>query len=362
MPEITPASDPITAAIESSMADAGLTETSDSGDTIETVGSSTTEIPADEAAAESVEAEGADDGEPLVDQATVETQEEKAAREAEDAELTIKPGENAIPHSRVKKMTAKAEARGREAAAGVIKERDTEISRLRSYETEYRRFNELADTSAERLIEALAVANPKVWKPIQARLAGAPQVTGTTAPATEGSRPMPKPNVKQADGSFTYDEEGLAELLKWNSDETAARVSKQFNDRLTPFEQERRAAEFNRQQAPMIKAQISKARERWGDLFEADYQQAEAGKPSEIIQYMNANKVRFEDACTAVLLPKLTAKLKADKTAMRKSLVAEINERPAAASGTPRAAVKAPAGSRTMEQVIKDSMDAAGLK
>jgi hypothetical protein len=353
-------SDPITAAIESSMADAGLTETSDSGETTETVSDSTTEVPAEETAGAEGETADADGDEPEAVAAAVETQEEKNTREAEEADLAIKPGENAIPHSRVKKMTAKAEERGRQAAAGVIKERDTEITRLRAYEAEYNRFNQLADADPERMIEALAVANPAKWKPMQARLAGAPQVTGTAAPATEG-RPRPKPNVKLADGSMTYDEAGFEDVLAWTAEQGYAKAKKEFEARLTPIEQDRRASEFNRQQAPKIAAQIKNARERWGDLFQADYAQAEAGKPSEIIGYMNANRTSFEDACTAVLLPKLQAKLKADKTAVRKQVVAEMNERPAAAVEA-RAAVKAPAGSRTMEQVIADSMAAAGLK
>ncbi len=360
-------SDAITEAITSAATDAGLIETGSNGELTETVDSSTTEVPATEVADEGTEAAGADGDESVTPEATVETQEEKTAREAEEAELTVRPGENAIPHPRVKKMVAKAEEKGRAASAKIVAERDTEITRLKPYEAEYRRLNQLADTDPERFIEAMAVANPAKWKPMQARLAGAPQATvkETEAAGAAFTKPRPKPNAKNPDGSMSYDEAGLDELLAWTAEKAVHQANAQFEARMSPIEKERKdaeaAARFNREQQPRIKAQVQKARETWGDLFEADYAAAEAGKPSEIITYMNTHRVPFEAACTAVLLPKERARLKADKIAMRKSLAAEINERPAAASSGPRSAVKAPAGARTMEQIILESSRAAGL-
>lgn len=363
-------SDAITDAITGAMAEAGLSETSDSGEIIETVDSGTTVEAdakaggADDAAAD---ADGDEPAGAVASPSAGETPEQKTAREAEEAELTIRPGENAIPQKRVKKMVLKGEekgeARGRAAVKADLDARDKQIAELVLYQKEYQRLNHLADNNPEQLIEALAVANPAKWKPIQARLAGAPQVTAAAGAAAEGrsGAPRPKPNFKLPDDSFTYDEAGLDELLQWTTDNAVsaaeAKILKQMESRMEPLEKEGKAAAYREAQKPRIATQIREAREQWGDLFEQDYKTAEAGGKSEILTYMNEKKVNFEKACTAVLLPKV----RAERNKMRKELIAEANARPAAAAAGPKAAVRAPAGPRTIEQVIKDSMDAANL-
>lgn len=370
--------DAITAAIESSMADAGLTDSGSDGDTSIDAGTETTsaaEVDSTEASATSSVDDGPAAGatespsataEAAAESAAVDPAEAAKAKRLEELGLTApKPGEkeNRLPHSRVVKMVEKAEGRIRTEMQGELTKRDTRIQQLDSIAQEHLRFNHLADTNAERLIEALAVANPAVWKPIQARLAGAPQASGKAAPAVESlaGKARPAPNVKLSDGSMTYDEAGLDSLLQWTTDNAVAaaeaKLKAQFEERLSPLEQTQRDAAYRQQQAPKIAAQIREARETWGPLFEADYKTAEKGGQSEIIAYMNAHKVSFEKACTAVLLPKL----RAERTTMRAELMKEINAAPAAAVQS-HAAAKPRTGPRTIEQTIADSMAAAGLR
>ena len=379
--------DAITEAIQNSMAEAGLTgdegglvvdESADSStddtSTTETTETSSADESGDgssEPIAASAETSPSAVTEPVKDDATLK-------RDAELAELGLvapKPGqkENRLPHSRVVKMVDKAETRVRTEMQGEISKRDSQIAELNTTAQEFRRLNMLAEQSPERFIEALAVANPQVWKPIQARLAGAPVAASASKPAEAAApslagKPRPQPNVKLADGSLTYDEQGLDQLLQWTTDNAVARatesVTRQFEDRFGPLEQtnktvqeQQRAEAWRREQGPRIQKQIADARAEWGPLFEADYQKAEAGGKSDILTYMAEHKVSFERACTAVLLPKL----RAERNKIRAEIITELNERPAASAET-RTAVKEPTGPRTMEQVIKESMTAAGLR
>lgn len=380
--------DPITAAIESSMADAGLSETSEqtndaSLETIEGADDDAGAVADDTAGATVVASPsaGADDlGDPLLPAAEkmpVETAEQKADREDLEALgiRPLKPGEkeNRLPHSRVSKMVLKGVQRGREQAKTLIATKDAEITRLSGAATEHARISVLADHNAEGFLEAMAVANPRVWKPILQKLQGTAPAAPAVVPAS--SKTMPAPNLKLADGSMTYDEKGLADLLAWTRAEAetsaVAKAQALIDERFAPLDEERKTAAWQAQQAPKIAAQIKEARETWGPLFEADYQKAEKGEQSEILAYIDANtrvvtypngkqgKVgpSFERACQAVLLPKL----KAERTKMRGEIIAEINGRKAATTETRQPAKEAP-GPRSIEDVIRDSMDEAGLR
>jgi hypothetical protein len=368
------AEDAITAAITSAASEAGIIETSSDGAVIESYDPGGDSQQTSTPPLENLSEETGDES----DTPAVGTEASPSASDAvkppvEEPVVDEEPAEfrtnNPIPQKRVKVMVSKAEAKGRAAAQAEITTRDSELSRLRPIEQEFQRFSAAAENDPERLIEALAVANPRVWKPIQARLAGAPQATGKQAPAAEPSfvgKPRPQPNYKNADGSMTYDEAGLDQLLAWTSENAAAKALAQaearLEERLSPIENDRRQQAFKAEQAPKIKATIEAARAEWGELFDEDYARAESGQPSEIITYMNAHKVSFDRACTAVLLPKLKAQAAAKATDARKKVIAEMNQRPAAAAAGVRSSASAQKGERTMEQIIRDEAIAAGLK
>lgn len=371
------ANDPITAAIVSSMESAGLTEpvggSDDGGDTGDTGDTGADGLTVETSAAASPSA-GATGDDPAAAAAAaaaanapVETPEQKAEREDLEAVGLKAPKagekENRIPHSRASKMVLKGIARGREQAAAQIAEKDTKIGQLEGTVSEYTRMNVFADRDPDRFLDALAVANPRVWKPIVERLKGAPNAEAVK-PAPGGfTKPKPQPNFKLPDGSMTYDDAGLDSLLAWNEEKAVAiaeeRITQKFEERFGPIEADHKNATWERQQAPKIAALTAEARKTWGKLFEDDYAKAEAGGQSEILAYMKANKMplaRFHEAVQAVLLPKL----RADRTKMRGEILAEINEAPAA-SVEHRTQVKPAAGPRSMDQVIRDAAEAAGL-
>jgi hypothetical protein len=372
--------DAITEAIQSSMAEAGLTG-GDEGLVVDE-GSSESEAAPEATEAEAgadAGAEGSDaDGEaeagteaspsaakPVEKPAAKPVEKDAAmlAREQRLKDLGLtppKPGqkENRLPHSRVSTMVEKAYERGRNEVTAEV---TTHKTRADEAEAREARLNLMADQDPDRFIEALAVANPSKWKPIQARLAGAPVAASASALAAKpAGTDKPKPNFKLPDGSMTYDEDGVQALLDWTTERAVAqaeeKITKQFEARFGPIEQSHKAVEFRNQQAPIIAAKLQKAREDWGALFEADYKQAETTGKSDILTYQKANKCSFEAACQAVLLPRL----RADRNKMREELIAEINEAPEAATER-RAAVREQKGPRSLEQVIKDSMVAAGI-
>ena len=372
------ATDPISAAIESSISEAGIDlgggdadASIDSG--AEDTGAETGAASADSAsdddagpAAGAVESPSAAAATEVTPPVVADPAAEARAKRLEELGLVApKPGqkENRLPHSRVSSMVEKAFEKGQAAAQAEVAKRDTRIQQLDGIAQEHMRFNRAAETDPERLIEALAVAMPSVWKPIQARLAGAPQAAGKTAPAVESlaGKARPAPNVKLSDGSMTYDEAGLDSLLQWTTDNAVAaaetKLKAQFEERLSPLEKGQKDAAYRQAQGPKIAAQIKEAREEWGKLFEDDYQRAEAGQPSEIITYMNTHRVPFEKACRAVLLPKL----RVERTTMRAEILKEINAAPAAAVPV-HTSTRTKTGPRTIEQVISDSMVSAGIK
>lgn len=379
-----PETDAITAAIQGSMVEAGLGETTSGGTFVETGAdyaapvdaATTTDDTAGAdgdgaaAAAAAVSPSAGTTKEPVVEP-PVETADQKADRETLEA-LGLKapkPGEkeNRLPHSRVSQMVLKAVARGKDE---VTKTLQPKLDAAEARSAEYARLEVMADRDPDRLIELFAAANPKVWKPVQARLAGAATAVSPTGqqPPTEaakGGTPMPEPNFKLPDGSMTYDQRGLIALLEWNRNEATAAAEAKFEQRLTPFEKARKDAEerdrqaaWQAERAPRVRAQIESARKQWGALFDADYDKAEKGGKSDILTYMNENRVSFDAACAAVLLPKL----RVDRTTMRKELLEEINSRKEGVT-EPRVSTSAvtKSGDPITDAIIA-SMAAAGLK
>lgn len=377
-PAAATSSDPITAAIESSMTAAGLHDTgdTDAGDSSDSGDSSSDDglsVETSAAVSPSASTAGADPAAAAATAAAaktapVETPEQKAEREDLEAVGLKAPKEgereNRLPHSRVVKMVLKGVQRGREQAAAQIAEKDTKIGELEGTVAEYTRMNVFADRDPDRFLEALAVANPRVWKPILQKLQGAPAAATEVKAAPGGfDTPMPKPNFKLPDGSMTYDDAGLASLLEWNEAKAVAiaedRITKKFEERFGPIEEDHKRVSWEREQAPKIAALTKQARETWGKLFDDDYQKAENGGQSEILAYMKQHKMplaRFHEAVQAVLLPKL----RADRTKMRGEIIEELNAAPAA-SVEHRTQVKERPVPTSIEQAIRDSVAAAGL-
>lgn len=380
MPENATPSDPITAAIENSIAEATdiPEDTGGVDDAAEVVDAGTENAPAAEVVAEGTDKAGAVDADKpekeVVPAAEVKKDEPKDDLEKELEALglgkkDLQPGEreNRIPYSRTRKIVGNAIKRATEKFQGQVTEATTKTQALETEIAPYRRVDELIVKDPDQYVKFLATLHPTLYgkflKPAEAIADKAAPTTPAAADDLE-----PKPDHKFEDGTMGYTPDQHAKLLQWNHRqgvrEAETRLRKEMDDRLGPMEAERRAREADAAQLPRVQAQKDWATKTYGEAFTADYKK---GAKSEILALMKANDglmgrpyLSFEACVAQFMVPKLQA----DRNAIRESVLAEINARPAAAVKGPAAAVKAVTednGPKTMEQVIKDSLVAAGL-
>jgi hypothetical protein len=198
---------------------------------------------------------------------------------------------------------------------------------------------EVADKDPKRFLEALVEADPRY-----AELIG-PAVRGGSgrgsAPTIDPGAEMPQPDVQQPDGSFAYSQAGLQKLLQWQAAQTESRLAERYK----PIEETFRAEQAVRTALPRVRQRIADA-EQWPGF--ADGQ-------NDIASAMLADKrLSLEGAYIKVVIPRLQQ----SRDTMRAEILAELNQRPKAVTGTaPSAAPSStPTGPRDLEDVIRDAI------
>lgn len=277
--------------------------------------------------------------------------------------------ENRIPYSRVKKITEKAvndiaeAALGRklnagEKAADVVKAHVAQIptltAKVQDYETRLNtvgQFEDVMVNDPNKFLTMLsklpayndffafvqqAAANIGQNQPNQ------PQQAVQAAPEDV----MPEPDEELSDGSRVYSMDGLKALLAWNAKQVESRVSRQFEERYKPIENEWQERKRLEATIPVIRKQIEEAK-TW-PLFNENQ--------DEIVAALKANpNLSLEGAYRQIVVPKIVA----DRTKIKQDVLREVQSAPRATSVPTRAATKpvAPtAGPRSLEDVIKDSI------
>lgn len=280
--------------------------------------------------------------------------------EAQGIKSKANERENRIPYNRVKKIVETARKKLADQHTETLKERDTRLTRAEQRAQEADRADALARTDPQRYMDILAAINPKFK---EFRAAQVAEVAKPAAPKPEDT--PPPPDYKFEDGSLGYTAEGHQKLMNWYAEKGKREALTEVDKRFGPIEERWKSEQIIAQQMPKVNEQISRARATWGPLFEADYKLANEGK-SEILAFMKAHpEVPFDAACTSVLLPKTQAALQADRDKMRAELLAETSKKVAAASKSVPSSRKSDdegSGPRTIEDVIKESMAAAGLR
>jgi hypothetical protein len=216
--------------------------------------------------------------------------------------------------------------------------------------------------NARKYVELLAGFHP-AFKAFLAE----PQAPALTADAEVQAAiqklgPKPGPDVDYKDGTFGYSPAQMEKREQWLSDvaeiRAEARAVKRMDARLTPIEQERRAATQREQDAPRIAAQIDARRKMWGPHFIADEKKGANG--SEILAYQRTHKCSFDEATAAVILPKLIA----DRTKMRQDLLKELSgKRRKVAKTAPQATRRTPGkpGPQSNTDVVHAKLKKLGL-
>ncbi len=335
-----PEADPITAAIESSVAAA--TEAPDSPDVV------------DDAVAETPAAEEAVS--PSAGDTSVSDDAAKAAA-AEKAELDlygVKPPkegerENRLPYTRHKKIVDNAIKRAKEEHATALKAEADKYTQAQERLKNLDNWDRLIANDPDRAISELARLHPALYKKFLN-----PPAAAVEAPKPVAEEPPPH-DWKYEDGTTSYSPAGQAKFLEWQGRQLETKIKgdlqKEYDKRFGPIENQWKAQQVINEKLPVVRQQIASAKTTWGDLFTKN--------EPEILKYLqDYPQVGFADAVATVLVPKAQA----NRDSMRAELIKEINARPrAAVKAAPVAAVAAvETGPKSMEDVIRESIK--GLK
>ena len=266
--------------------------------------------------------------------------------------------ENRIPYKNVRRITENAEKRAAERVQKTLSEHQGKIQTYEGELHSYRQSDDLARRDPDRFMELLGLVNPA----FKAYRKGGESAAATTAVQPEPVSklgPRPEPDAKFPDGSLGYSPEQHEKLMDWveaRAEERAyTRAQKEFDTRFGPIEKDWKTAQQVSQLAPRIENQMANMSRMWGKLFD---EEVKRGNSSDILKYMNQYGTTLEFATSAVLLPRINR----SQDEMRTSLLAEINERPAAAaSAAATSSVRRPSdASRTMADVVREAT--SGLK
>jgi hypothetical protein len=281
------------------------------------------------------------------------------------ADAGIKPPvegqrENRIPYSRTRKIIGNALKKDRAKQAETFKTKEAEFEPLKVKATAADNWDRLIATDPERTMQELARIHPALYQKYLEPGKAAP-----AAPVTSDLGPKPGPDLKYEDGTVGYSPEQFEKREAWLvADATAKAVAaakSEFDKRLFPFENERKAKETYEAHLSKIKAERNRAEKVYGRLFTDDEAK---GEQSEILKAMREHKLSITEASALVLVPKLQG----NQTKMRSEIMKELEAKRRGAQKTTPAAVAAtstrhdPNEERSTEDVIREAIIASGLK
>lgn len=290
--------------------------------------------------------------------------------------------ENRIPYTRVKKITEKAVS---DAKTQFTKELETthvpvtKYKELEATKTDYEgklskvaEFEQVMLNDAPKFLDYLSTipAYAKIFKElIDAADKGKSQPEAQ--PSVEVDDPMPQPDQELTDGSFVYSLKGLESLNAWNRAQARKEIMGEVEKKYGPL-----ATDYQRYQAtqaalPAVQAQITEAR-TWPQFNENE---------AEIVEVLQKYpQASLERAYQHVVWPKLQAEqeklkkevetkvgeAKVNRDSIRAEVLAELKKAPKSTSVSLGSGSKPGAQTsnapRTLEEVIKQSVEASGLK
>lgn len=329
----------------------GDIDTGDRDDTPDVPAADAADATAD-AGAEDADA-GGDSGQPAEPAAAGDARSaDDIAFDAELAELGLsapKPGQrdNRIPYSRIRKIVANAKTKWSEKLKGEhtteLSARDQKIKDNEERAAQFDAAEKLIETDPERYLGLLAQIYPEKYKGYAKAKSEDPQTPQE-----------PQPDIKYDDGTVGYSPDQFAKLRAYERGEAAriARedVTKEFNERFGPMEQEYKAAQQGHQQLQQVRGDIGKLREQWGadHIDNLDVQKA-------IIAHMDANP---KDTLVAATRTVMLARIQANRTTMRAEILKEMKGAKTAAAKAPAAPDKSDAAnaSESIDDIIVNAM------
>lgn len=285
--------------------------------------------------------------------------------------------ENRLPHSRVKTLVTKAEKLAKEATtaeyAPKLSQAETKVkeyeAKLADYDARWTKVAEYEQTlltDAPRFLTELAKL-PQ-YQAYLAPLFQNPQEQAQKAPETTNAAQVDEGMPMPADG-LNYTQDELNKLLEWNASRAEqralAKAEEAFTKRFGPIEQSYQAHQRIQETLPKVQAQITEAR-KWPQFNENE---------ADIVAALQSDQsLSLEAAYNRVVVPKLVGAqdtAKVDRAQLEKEIrekvLKELKTAPRATSTTTGAATRPnaqtrPAGNQNLEDVIKESLKASGLR
>jgi hypothetical protein len=278
--------------------------------------------------------------------------------------------ENRIPYSRVKKIVTKAE---KDTEARIRKELEgTSVPKLTEYETKVKDYEGRLERVAQ--FEQILENDPKQFLGMLSKIPAYRDFFAFVEQAAQQQAPpakeepyldhsdMPQPDQVLSDGSKVYSLEGLAKRDEWLARKIESRAIAQAEDRFSkryaPIEQAWQSQEQMNRMVPVVERQIAEAR-TWDKFAELEPRIVEILKSDKSISLERAHSKAYQEWSAGEF-----ARLSADRNKIRTEILSEIKSKPIS-SGAPVAGVKpakmAPTGPRSMEDIIMQSLEDAGL-
>lgn len=260
--------------------------------------------------------------------------------------------ENRIPHSRVQKIVAKAEKEVEGKYLPKLQEWETKWAEQEVRNQKVAQFEEVMVNDPARFIQTLHDNLPQYRELLGPLYAPRPVAQNEQA-AAEQVDGMPGPDLEHPDGSLVYSEGGLKNLINWAISQGETRAVKTLEERYAPIEQSFQNYQYIQTVSQKVQNEIAEA-QKWPLFKEHENDIVEALKKDQ--------RLSLEGAYRQVVWPRMTA----DRNKIREEVIAELKKAPAS-TAAPRAAARAnvrPAGNgpRSLEDVIRESVEGAGLK
>jgi len=275
--------------------------------------------------------------------------------------------ENRIPYSRVTKIVARAEKAAVEPLQKKLAELEPKVQQYEAELAPYKQFEQILFNNQEQFLEQLSKMPQyqPFFQQVSALVSFYEQHNaGTAAPGTPGATagaaadaadPMPQPT---GENGTQYTMEDLQKLLDWQDRRTRkaalGEIQKQVDTTYGPIKQRFEAERAIEALRPLVVKQVEEVR-KW-DFF-TENEEA-------IVEYMAKNpSASVETAYRMVVFPKV----RASREEMRQQVLKEVQKAPTTATSLPIRQAKpvdttgAP-GTRSMEDVIRESVRAAGLQ
>jgi hypothetical protein len=310
--------------------------------------------------------------EPVAEPVKPTTSDEEFAKKHGIAAVGVTGRENRIPYSRVKKIIEKNE---RDVTARVTKDLEAKFGpgaaeateKIKDYETRLTRVAEFEQVMTQDPRQFLGMLSQLpaykeffdfVNRAMETQ-AATPAVDPAKAAPVAVSDEMPQPDRALADGSRVYSMDGLKALMEWQGAQVEKRVNQKWEDtvnrRFGPMEKAYQSQEYMAKLVPEIDKQIAEAR-KWPNFNELE---------ADVVKILNENnQISLEGAYRQAYHASVVPKLTADRNKIRSEVLAEIKKQPAVTSapaGVPRPKATPSGVARDMNDVIKASLEEAGV-